>query len=287
MIYVSPAYEQIFGRTTASLYEDPETWAQAIHPEDRAYAKGTFCRQVEGEIIEREYRIVQPSGAVRWIRDRAFPVRDTNGKIVRLAGVAEDATERKTAEAHLVHQALYDELTGLPNRRLFQEKLEQAIAGCSAGKPGAVFFIDLDRFKLVNDTLGHAAGDQLMQEVTQRLLAVCRESGTLARFGGDEFTLVATGLEEANAVRDLGEKLIACLDQPFMIADQELFIGASIGVSMFPENGIDPDPSFPTPRATAWKWKRGSGELSPLRSSDFSFSRSSFPANRVPADSRP
>jgi diguanylate cyclase (GGDEF)-like protein/PAS domain S-box-containing protein len=241
MIYVSPAYEDIWGGTTEGLFANPGSWMNSIHPEDRASAGETFRRQIRGEILESEYRIVRPLGDIRWIRNCAFPVHNSDGNIVRVAGVAEDITERKRAEIRLVHQALYDELTGLPNRRLFQEKLRQAIAESGARKSGAVFFIDIDQFKLVNDTLGHSAGDLLLKQVVDRLLAVSGESGTLARFGGDEFTFVAAGFEDRDSVGRFGDRLIACLDEPFKVAGRELFIGASIGVSLFPENGTDPD----------------------------------------------
>ena len=239
-LYVSPAYEQVFGKSRDGVYANPKSWLDAIHPVDRPHAEETFQRQVRGEILENEYRIVRPSGDIRWIRDRAFPVRDAGGAIVRLAGIAEDTTERKLSELQLAHQALYDELTDLPNRRLFRERLGRAIAEYEAGKEGAVFFIDIDEFKLVNDTLGHATGDQLLQEVALRLLAVCRESDTLARFGGDEFTLVATGFEGPESVRRFGDKLISGMDEPFRVAGREVYISASIGISLFPENGTDP-----------------------------------------------
>jgi diguanylate cyclase (GGDEF)-like protein/PAS domain S-box-containing protein len=241
VLYVSPAYEQVWGQTCESLLANPESWTYAIHPEDRRHAEEISARQLGGEVVDNEYRIVQPSGAVRWIRDRAFPVRDAAGNIVRLAGVAEDTTDRKLSEFRLVHLALYDELTDLPNRSLFRERLGQAVADCRAGKNGAVFFIDLDEFKLVNDTLGHLAGDRLLKEVTKRLRAVCRASDTLARFGGDEFTLVAVGFEDPDAARRLGEKLIRCLANPFRIEDRDVFVGASVGISLFPENGTDAD----------------------------------------------
>ena len=300
VLYVSPAYEQIWGQTCESLYVNPEGWIDSIHPEDRPGAEQIFQRQITGEILTNEYRIVQPSGAIRWIRDRAFPIFDAAGEIVRLAGVAEDMTDRKLSELRLVHQALHDELTDLPNRRMFRNRLEQAVADCEPGKSGAVFFIDLDRFKLVNDTLGHAAGDSLLREVAGRLLAVCGEPGTLARFGGDEFTLVAAGFEERGAVEHLGRKLIACLDEPFRVADREVFIGASIGISMFPENGTDAytlkrsanvamheakragrnqlgfsPPGLPRPHSNSWRWNRGCAGRSRSLNSNSGFSRSS------------
>jgi diguanylate cyclase (GGDEF)-like protein/PAS domain S-box-containing protein len=241
IVYVSPAYEIIWGLTIQSLYANPDSWLCSVHPEDRPSAGEVFRRQLQGERLDNEYRIVQPSGAIRWIRDRAFSVRDSDGNVVRLAGVAEDTTERKLSEIQMLQQALYDELTGLPNRRLFGEKLKSAIDECGVEESGAVFFIDLDHFKLVNDTLGHSAGDHLLKDAARRLLGVCGEHGTLARFGGDEFMLVATGFEGLDSVRQFGERLIQCLDEPFKIATGELFIGASIGISIFPENGTDPD----------------------------------------------
>jgi len=236
LVYVSPAYEHIWGQTCASLYANPESWMNSIHPDDRPGAEEVFRRQVEGEVLANEYRIVQPSGAVRWIRDRGFPVRDSTGRVVRLTGVAEDMTERKLSELRVLHQAMYDELTDLPNRRLFGERLRQTVAESRAG---AVFFIDLDQFKLVNDLLGHDAGDQLLKEVALRLRGACGDSCLIARFGGDEFTLAAADFEDRDSVRRLGDKLIRCLNEPFKIAGQDVFVGASIGIALFPENGTD------------------------------------------------
>lgn len=240
ILYVSPAYEQIWGRKCESLYADPPSWLNSIHPNDREDAVQTFRRQVEGEIVTNEYRIVQPSGAIRWIRDRAFPIRDASGDIIRLAGVAEDMTDRKHAELQLVHHAQYDELTDLPNRRQFRQQLKQATDECTEGKCGAVFFIDLDQFKLVNDTLGYLEGDRLLKDIALRLFEICRKFGTLARFGGDEFTFVGTNFEGPGPIRDLGNEMITCFKQPFRVADREVFIDASIGISMFPEHGTDP-----------------------------------------------
>jgi diguanylate cyclase (GGDEF)-like protein/PAS domain S-box-containing protein len=244
ILYVSPAYEQIWGQKCESLYADSESWVKSIHPEDVEQALSTFGRQVQGEAVENEYRIVRPSGDIRWIRDRAFPVRDRDGNIARLAGVAQDTTERKFSELRLAHQGLHDDLTDLPNRRMFREKLGLALSQweaneCAAGRTGAVLFVALDQFKLVNDTLGHSAGDDLLKAVAQRWLAMDGVSHTLARFGSDEFTLFGAGFKDAAAVRVLGEELIRCLDEPFRIAGQDVYVGASIGISLFPENGTD------------------------------------------------
>ena len=123
---------------------------------------------------------------------------------------------------------------------MFRERLTQAIANREEGKTGAVFFIDLDRFKLVNDTLGHQAGDYFLREVADRLLAACGGHGTLARFGSDEFAFVAIGFEGLDAIRNLAQHLLRSLEAPFRKGDRELFIGACIGVSLFPQDGNDP-----------------------------------------------
>jgi diguanylate cyclase (GGDEF)-like protein/PAS domain S-box-containing protein len=239
--YVSPAYESIWGRSCADLYANPKSWIESIHPEDRASAERVFLRQLQGEGVENEYRILQPSGAVRWIRDRAFAIRDDGGNIVRVGGVAQDTTERTAREVLVLHQALHDDLTGLPNRNLFRKKMDEALAEVLPGQCGAVFFIDLDEFKLVNEALGHSAGDLLLSQVGQRFAAVCPASGTLARFGCDQFMLLAARFEERREIVQLGEDLRRALDRPFNIAGRDIFIGASIGSSVFPDDGAEPD----------------------------------------------
>jgi len=242
VIYVNPAYEKVWERTRESLYQNHDSWTESLHPDDRVKAGEVFRRQLKGEIVENEYRIVQPSGSIRWIRDRAFPIRDNGQKLIRIAGIAEDVTGRKLAELELVHQACYDQLTDLPNRRLLLDRLNRAVAqGGAAENLFAVVFIDLDGFKLVNDMLGRAVGDRLLKEVATRLRAVARPQDTLAKSGGDEFTLLAFGLDGLESLRCLGQKLLTCLDAPFEFEGRELFISAGIGVSIFPDDGKDPD----------------------------------------------
>ncbi len=242
IIYANPAYEHVWKRTRESLYQDPASWTESVHPDDRVSAVAIFHRQLAGVIVDNEYRIVQPSGSIRWIRDRAFPIRDDQQKLIRIAGIAEDVTSRKIAELELVHQACYDPLTDLPNRKMLLDRLNRAVAQCgTATNLFAVFFIDLDGFKQVNDMLGHSGGDRMLKEVADRLLAVSRPSDTLAKSGGDEFTLVAVGFDELDSVHHLGQKLLTCLDAPFEFAGRELFISASIGVGMFPNDGQDAD----------------------------------------------
>ena len=157
-------------------------------------------------------------------------------------GVAKDITERKKAEEMIYHQAYHDLLTGLPNRLLFKDHLALAIAQAKrSGDRLAVMFLDLDRFKRVNDTLGHVIGDQLLQNVAARLAACVREGDTLARFGGDEFTLLLPRVTDRDGVENIARKLNAVLQRPFHLGGQEIHTGTSIGIAIYPDDGDQMD----------------------------------------------
>ncbi len=240
ILYVSPAYEQIWGRTCDDLYRNPMSWLEAIEPEDRERAHAVFLRQMEGEQVESEYRIRTPGGELKWVRDRAFPIRNPAGEIIRVAGIAEDVSARKQAEAALAHQARHDHLTGLPNRLLLSDRLEASIERAKkSGLQTAVIYVDLDGFKFVNDTLGHEAGDMLLQQVTERLQRCIRELDTLARMGGDEFMLVINEVENDGTALSIAERLRAALKKPFSVAGQQVHVTASAGIAMYPRDGQD------------------------------------------------
>ncbi|RKZ42810.1 MAG: hypothetical protein DRQ49_00815 [Gammaproteobacteria bacterium] len=166
-------------------------------------------------------------------------IRDSNHQIVQYVTVFSDITQRKQAEKLIWHQANYDSLTELPNRTLFADRLAQAMITVKR-QPGqlAVMFIDLDRFKWVNDNLGHKAGDLLLKEVAQRLTVCIRESDTVARFGGDEFTIILSKIEEVLDIKVIAMRILETLSQPFMLEEkQEVSIGGSIGIAVYPEDG--------------------------------------------------
>jgi PAS domain S-box-containing protein len=193
-IYISPAYEKIWGRTLESLGTNLDSWRESIHPDDYERVFAALKKAPLGEYLE-EYRIVRPDGTVRWVHDRAFPVANEQGQVYRIAGIVEDITDRKEAEQRLLHLAHYDSLTNLPNRVLFRDRLIQTIARANRHKQiVALIFIDLDRFKEINDTLGHDTGDCLLTGVATRLKNNLRQADTLARLGGDEFTVIVEDL---------------------------------------------------------------------------------------------
>lgn len=240
MLYLSPAFETIWGRPPSDVYRDPQLWLEAIHPDDRDRIRKRVLE--EDHEFDEEYRIVRPSGEERWVRDRAFPVRDENGEVYRVAGVATDVTERKEFEEQLQHRALHDHLTGLPNRALFLDRLEHALKRCErTGGNLAVVFLDLKRFKVVNDSLGHDAGDQVLKEVARRFESVVRGQDTVARIGGDEFTVL---LEDVDDRRDAGEaadRLVGAFQEPIRLETGVIPMDASIGIAMLADAEEPPE----------------------------------------------
>jgi diguanylate cyclase (GGDEF)-like protein/PAS domain S-box-containing protein len=197
---------------------------------DRLTARGTLA-DVEIELRRRD-------GAPVWVLANATRLEGESEPVIE--GTLVDITQRKYVESQLVHQAYHDALTGLPNRMLFQDRLTQALALARRdGRGLAVLFLDLDQFKLVNDTLGHAAGDRLLQRVAARLQQSMRASDTVARVGGDEFSLLLPGVERASHAARMAEKLLAMVARPVEIDQQRLYITTSIGISLYPADGGD------------------------------------------------
>ncbi|MEW6324516.1 MAG: diguanylate cyclase [Nitrospirota bacterium] len=243
VLYVSPAYEAIWGRSCRSLYARPFDWIEAIHPDERNAVSDRFQRALDlGEDFDVEYRIVRPDGAIRHIHDRGFLVRNSEGQVYRIAGVATDITDRKLLEARLQQMAHYDALTGLPNRLLFQDRLEQALARAKRrGQRVAVLYYDVDQFKQINDEHGHEAGDQLLKALSERLAASLRDVDTLSRLGGDEFAVVLPDIEDLAVVPKIADKLLAALAAPFHIKERPLIVTVSIGISLHPDHGEHPE----------------------------------------------
>jgi diguanylate cyclase (GGDEF)-like protein/PAS domain S-box-containing protein len=169
-----------------------------------------------------------------------LPLRREDGSIYALCGISTDITERKDVEEHMSHMAQYDVLTHLPNRALFDDRLHQAIAAAQRHKEHlALMFLDLDKFKPVNDTYGHGVGDLLLKEAAQRIQDCLRESDTAARIGGDEFVILLPTIETERDAKKVGEKILHALNQPFELAGHSLQISSSIGVAVYPKHGRD------------------------------------------------
>ena len=233
-LYISPSIERVLGYTQDHWIEDGGLWDRLLHPDDadRVIANEADCAR-SGEALVQEYRISRADDSIIWIRDEMTVVRGDDGSEPPLFyGVFLDVTDRKRMEAELERLALYDSLTGLPNRALFTDRLSHAIERRGRSQATAVYFLDLDRFKRINDSLGHGAGDEVLREVAARIQRTLRPDDTVARFGGDEFTILCEsvgGVLEAVGVADRLQREIA---QPLRAGGAELRLTASIGIAL-------------------------------------------------------
>ena len=236
--YVSPSWTRMLGQPPETIVGT--SFRRYIHPEDVDACDVFFRKFHEGTsfLSGVEYRVLRQDGIWCWHTSSATAVRDGEGHLVSFIGIARDISERKVLEEALRHQATHDTLTGLPNRTLFLDRLEHELAMTRRrGRGGALIFLDLDNFKSINDTLGHAAGDRLLVAVAQRLKALVREADTVARMGGDEFTLLLPEAGDAPQVSEVALRICQALHEVFLLGEQELFVSASMGISLYPADG--------------------------------------------------
>ncbi len=236
-IHLSPVFKRQLGYRDEEVSNRYEAWESLLHPDDRARALATISDYLAERIsyYEIEYRLRHKDGSYRWFLSRGALRRDDAGQPVRLLGVQVDITERRRAEEQLGRLAHYDNLTGLPNRVLFADRLGQAmIESDRHGRLVGVAFIDLDRFKNINDTLGHDAGDQLLKAVAERLTGAMRKGDTVARLSGDEFTLILADMGHADDAARVAQKVLEAFTQPFHVAGRELYMTASLGITLYP-----------------------------------------------------
>jgi diguanylate cyclase (GGDEF)-like protein/PAS domain S-box-containing protein len=235
-IYLSPRWYEILGRPEQSGNVDPNAWFDLVHHEDLSRLRAAINAHLAGHTpwLQSEHRMRHADGSWRWVLNRGLAIHDSDGQATRMAGSMSDITDRRRAEVQLQHDAMHDSLTGLPNRALFMDRVDQALqrglrdsnASC------AVLFLDIDRFKLVNDSLSHGFGDRLLVALAGRLTGVLRPGDTVARIGGDEFTLLLEGGVDAEGATAVAERVRNSLARPFSVEGTELFVTASIGIAM-------------------------------------------------------
>jgi diguanylate cyclase (GGDEF)-like protein/PAS domain S-box-containing protein len=240
----SDELHRIFGVDPATFRPTYAAYLAMIHEEDRPAVQAELTACLENpRAFAFDHRILRPDGEVRWLSCEGLVELDAAGAVVRYRGTAQDVTGRRRAEEELAHQAVHDALTGLPNRWLVTERLEQALAGASrTGSEVAVLFVDVDRFKLVNDGRGHAAGDGVLVTLAERLRAIVRSDDVVGRFGGDEFVVVCEGRTAALESALMAERITGALREPVLIDGQEVFLSASIGIAV--SDGGDPPESL-------------------------------------------
>jgi diguanylate cyclase (GGDEF)-like protein/PAS domain S-box-containing protein len=238
--YANETTASISGYSRAEL-AGMEFW-EMVHPDLREAARERALARQKGAAVPSRYeiKILKKDGEVRWL-DYSAGLIEFDGKPAVL-GTAFDVTERKRAEEQIRSLAYHDTLTGLPNRLLFADRLAMAVAQAhrQAQKLG-VLFLDLDRFKVINDSLGHTLGDRLLQAVAERIEGSVREGDTVARLGGDEFTLLLPGIAQAEDAAKVAEKILESLKQPLPVDGRELFVTGSVGISVYPDDGTDPE----------------------------------------------
>lgn len=244
-VYYSPRWKSMLGYEEEEIGSLPEEWFDRVHIEDRQHLKAAITAHLKSTKphLEHEHRMLCKDGTYSWVLTRGFVVRDTGGKPCRMAGSQSDITYRKNAEERLIYNAFYDTLTGLPNRALLLDRLKQAISRKkrSPDKFFSVLYLDLDNFKNVNDSLGHAIGDRFLVMVAERLKANLRSTDTIARFGGDEFILLLEETPETEKADEIAQRILESLSTPGQINGHEIHVTASIGIISSRMDYADPE----------------------------------------------
>ncbi len=218
-----------------------EDWKATVHPDDLAATERELEAALAGEKpFNTEFRIVTADGQTRDLLGTAQINYDDQGKPIKMIGINRDITDQKKKDASIWKQANFDDLTGLPNRKLFNELLSQEIRLAHRHRNQLfVLYLDLDGFKEINDTLGHSAGDELLCKVSERLRELLRDSDEVSRLGGDEFAVILSDVESFNFAADVATKLIEAIALPFKLGQHEVFISTSMGISNYPKDATD------------------------------------------------
>jgi diguanylate cyclase (GGDEF)-like protein/PAS domain S-box-containing protein len=244
-IYFSPRYAAMLGWDEDSYPTRAADWFATIHSEDLPVVQEAITAHLEGGTphFAIEYRSRHRDGSYLWILARALAIRDQAGRPYRMAGSLTDITGRKRVEEELAYSAFHDPLTGLPNRALFLDRLGQLMAQSRrrAGYSYAVFFLDLDRFKNINDSLGHNIGDRLLITIAHSLQAFVRHGDTIARLGGDEFAMLANDVNGEPDLSKIAERLLDRLRSPYRVGEHEIFTSASVGIAAGASHYKHPD----------------------------------------------
>ncbi len=243
--YFSPRWNELVGLEEDAPVGELDDWFKRVHPKDIAELKGMMTPPVSGDRnhFEHEHRLRHESGDYIWVYARGVVLTDGGDSAVRMAGSISSITKRKQNERQLMHRALHDALTGLPNRVLFIDRLMQALRRYKRNPAlqFAVLYFDLDGFKIVNDSLGHSAGDSLLVSIARRLKSVIRPGDTVARMGGDEFAVLVADIEDEQDIAQVSERIHHLFEREFSVAGRGMYSSASIGIAVVTEQYNSPE----------------------------------------------
>jgi diguanylate cyclase (GGDEF)-like protein/PAS domain S-box-containing protein len=233
ILYINASTLNVYGRTTSEFVQNRHLWHQVIHPDDQEQARKTFQDIYVCDHQDHECRIICPNGEIRWVRIRAHLKKSADGTPLRIDGITSDITERRQIQEQLRYDALHDKLTGLANRNLLSDRITQAFRHSERNHQScfAVLFLDLDRFKVINDSLGHQAGDRILIATAERLRFCQRDVDTVSRLGGDEFVVVLENLENCTSAVKIAERIHQVLSEPILLNGHDIAITTSIGIA--------------------------------------------------------
>jgi len=235
-VHLTERWHAMLGLPASTACDHPSAWFERVHPDDLQPLQSALSAHLAGDTthFEHEHRLRHENGTYRRVLCRGVAVRESDGKATRIAGSQTDITERATIQEQLRHAALHDALTGLPNRLLFMELLAKVLDRTRRHPEHgfAVLFLDIDRFKVVNDSLGHQVGDELLIAVSRRLEACMRQGDAIARLGGDEFTILSNDLGTMTQATIIAERILEALRDPILIMGREVFVTGSIGIAV-------------------------------------------------------
>ena len=244
-MYFCERWKAMLGYQENDLSSQPDEWFNRVHPEDIERVQSEIMSHLMGlsNQFQSEHRVRRADGTYRWMLSRGLAVLDSNRFVYRMTGSLTDVTEQKKAEKQLLHNAFHDALTGLPNRALFMDRLKTSLAEVKKGDGYSfgVLFLDLDRFKVVNDSLGHQIGDQLLVATARRLESCLRPGDIVARLGGDEFAVILDRVKHVSDAIQAAERIRERLSSPFNLSGHEVFISASIGIALNQTASEEPD----------------------------------------------
>ncbi|MHA7833713.1 MAG: putative bifunctional diguanylate cyclase/phosphodiesterase, partial [Algiphilus sp.] len=266
-MYLSPGWKQMLGYQDHELTNSYQNWQALVDPEQWEPLLADVRAELEGNSngFEVEYRMAHKDGSWVLILSKAHIVRDANGEAQRVVGTHFDVTGERHAQARVAHQALHDSLTGLPNRALFQQRLEAAHAHlANDGIPYVLHLLDLDRFKQRNDAFGHQVGDRILSVVAERIVRTLRAGDFVARLGGDEFAVIQHGVDHTTEAQQLAARLIAAISKPMQVQGVTTDVGCSVGGRIVADTGLSLDTVIEQADAALYQSKARGGDIETL-----------------------